>query len=166
MVIAVNAKTTKQRTWDAESSPPGIGAVLDVVMNGPMDDVSYDSLEMTDGHFKQMKQLARTVDSCNKRLARDCPNAPQIANPITTDMTFAELTFDDILDPRLRRCLQGLPTSFSLPEKTIDLLRAAAGHLLMSSDDFVAGMKRLDPSWQPLYVTIDAKLVDEVCGGK
>jgi predicted acylesterase/phospholipase RssA len=166
MVIAVNAKTTKQRTWDAESSPPGIGAVLDVVMNGPMDDVSYDSLEMTDGHFKQMKQLARTVDSCNKRLARDCPNAPRIANPITTDFTFAELTFDDIPDPRLRQCLQGLPTSFSLPEKTIGLLRAAAGHLLMSSDGFVAGMKRLDPSWQPLYVTIDAKLVDEVCGGK
>jgi NTE family protein len=166
MVIAANAKTTKQRTWDAKSSPPGISAVLDVVMNGPMDDVSYDSLEMTDGHFKQMQQLSKTVNSCNKLLAKNCPAAPQITNPITTDFTFTELTFDDIPDPLLRRCLQGLPTSFSLPEKTINLLRLTAGYLLMNSEDFVAGMKRLDPAWQPLQVVIDPKLVDEVCKAK
>ncbi len=36
----------------------------------------------------------------------------------------------------------------------------------MKSDDCVAGMKSLDPSWQQRQVVIDAKLVDEVCGGK
>ena len=41
----------------------------------------------------------------------------------------------------------------------------AAAYLLMNSDDFVAGMKRLDPSWQPLRVVIDAKLIEtKVCG--
>lgn len=164
MVIAANAKTTKQRTWDEKSTPPGIGAVLDVALNGPMDDVSLDSIEMTDGHFKQMQQLAHTVDSCNKRLGQYCPSAPQINNPITTDFTFSELTFDDIPDLALRRCLQELPTSFSLPEKTVDLLREAAGYLLMNSDDFVAGMKRLDPLWKPREVIIDRELIDEVCG--
>jgi predicted acylesterase/phospholipase RssA len=163
MVIAANAKTTKQRAWDAESAPPGIGAVLDVVTGGPMDDVSFDSVEMIDGHFKQMKQLSRTIDSCNKRLAA-CPDAPRINNPLTTDFTFAELTFDDIPEPRLRSCLQGLPTSFSLPEKTVDLLRAAAGYLLMHSDDFISGMKRLDPSWKPREIIIDGELMDTVCG--
>jgi NTE family protein len=54
---------------------------------------------MIDGHFAQTKQLASTVDSCNKRLAQNYPNPPQIANPITTDFTFVELTFDDIPDP-------------------------------------------------------------------
>lgn len=163
IVIAVNAKTTKQRTWDAKSSPPGVGAVLDVVMNGPMDDVSYDSLEMTDGHFKQMKQLARTVDSCNKRLAQNCPSVSQIANPITTEFTFAELTFDDIPDPRLRRCMQGLPTSFSLPRETVDLLRLTARQLLMTSEPFIKGMEDLDPAWKPHEVVIDKKLIDAVC---
>lgn len=164
MVIAANAKTTKQRTWDGKSSPPGIGSVLDVALNGPMDDVSFDSIEMTDGHFKQMQQLSRTVDSCNKRLGQYCPTAPQINNPITTDFTFSELTFDDIPNPRLRRCLQELPTSFSLPERTVDLLRQAARYLLMNSDDFVTGMQRLDPAWRPREVPLDGKLVDEVCG--
>jgi hypothetical protein len=164
MVIAANAKTTKQRSWDEKSSPPSIGAVLDVALNGPMDDVSFDSIEMADGHFSQMGQLSRTVDSCNKLLAKNCPDAQQINNPISTDFTFSELTFDDIPDPRLRRCLQELPTSFSLPEKTVDLLRSAAGYLLMNSSDFVAGMKRLDPAWQPRQITIDGRLIDEVCG--
>jgi NTE family protein len=163
MVIAANAKTTKHRTWDAKSTPPGIGAVLNVVTGGPMDEVSFDSVDMIDGHFYSMKQLARTVDSCNKRLAK-CPDAPQIINPITTDFTFSELTFDDIREPHLRRCLQGLPTSFSLPKETVDLLRATAGYLLMKSDSFIEGMKRLDPLWKPREVIIDRKLIDEVCG--
>ncbi len=164
MVIAANAKTTKKRVWDAESSPPGIEAVLDVVTGGPMDDVSFDSVDMIDGHLAQMKQLSRTVDSCNRLLAGRCPDIPKIFNPITTDFTFAELTFDDIPIPRLRNCLQGLPTSFSLPAKTVDLLRVAAAYLLMNSADFVGGMERLDPSWKPRDVFIDPKLVDEVCG--
>lgn len=163
MVIAANAKTTKQHAWDAKSSPPGIGAVLGIVTGGPMDDVSFDSVDMIGGHFKQMKQLSKTVDSCNKLLAK-CPDVPKIYNPITTDFTFSELSFDDMPDPRLRRCLQELPTSFSLPRKTVDLLRQAAGYFLMNSNDFVEGMQRLDPAWQPRKVVIDRQLVTDVCG--
>jgi predicted acylesterase/phospholipase RssA len=163
MVIAANAKTTKQRTWDEKSTPPGIGAVLDVVTGGPMDDVSLDSIDLIDGHFTQMRQMSRTIDSCNRLLGSTCPDVPKIYNPLTTDFTFAELTFDDIPDPRLRRCLQGLPTSFSLPETTVDLLRSAAGYLLMNSNEFIEGMKRLDPSWKPREVVIDGKLMDTVC---
>jgi hypothetical protein len=164
MVIAANAGTTRHRTWDAESAPPGIGAVLGVVTGGPMDDVSLDSVEMINGHFTQMKQLSQTVDSCNRLLAGTCPDVPKIDNPITTDFSFAELTFDDIPDPRLRGCLQELPTSFSLPVKTVDLLRATAAYLLTNSGDFVGGMERLDTSWRPGNVVIDPKLIDDVCG--
>ncbi|MGA3086674.1 MAG: patatin-like phospholipase family protein, partial [Thermodesulfobacteriota bacterium] len=121
-------------------------------------------IDLIDGHFTQMKQLSRTVNSCNKLLTNKCPDAQKISNPLTTDFTFAELTFDDIPDLRLRRCLQGLPTSFSLPGKTVDLLRAAAGYLLMNSNEFTEGMKRLDPSWKTKQTVIDGKLIDEVCG--
>ncbi len=31
MVISANAKTTKHRTWDEDSTPPGISVVLDVL---------------------------------------------------------------------------------------------------------------------------------------
>lgn len=163
LMIAANAKTTKQRAWDEKSAPPGIGAVLDITMNGPMDDVSSDSIEKVENHFSYLTQLADTVDACNGQIGKVCPTAPKITNPLAADFTFSELTFDNIPDTRLRRCLQQLPTSFSLPDKTVDLLRQTAGYLLMNSPDFVAGMQRLDPAWQPRQVVIDKGLVDEVC---
>lgn len=162
MVIAVNAKTTKRRDWNKKSNPPGIGAVLGVAMNGPMDDVSFDSVENVDNHFRSMEQLARTVDACNKKL-NECPKAAKISRPIVTDFTFAELSFDRIEDSRLRRCLQELPTSFDLSRKTVDLLREAAAQLLMTSESFKEGMQNLDSSWSPREVKIDPRLIDAVC---
>ena len=164
MVIAVNAKTSKKRNWNKKSKPPGIGAVLDVVMNGPMDDVSFDSLENVDNHFRYMKQLADTVDACNSKLT-GCPGVDQIPKSIVTSFTFSELSFDRIEDPRLMRCLQALPTSLALSRKTVDLLRVAAAHLLMTSESFEEGMQNLDREWKPREVKIDAELVDAVCGG-
>jgi len=163
MIIVANAKTTKHNEWDQKSSPPGISAVLNVTTSGPMDDVSLDSVEMTANHFKNMAQLSRTVTSCNKLLARDCPAATPIDNPIVTKFTFAELSFDRIQDARLRRCMQELPTSFSLPRKTIDLLRLTAAQLLMTSEPFINGMQELDPTWKPHEVVIEKELVDAVC---
>lgn len=163
MVIAVNAKTTKHSDWDKKSKPPGIMKVLGVVMNGPMDDVSFDSLENTENHFAYMKQLSDTVNACND-LLKECPAVKQISNPITTNFTFAELSFDRIPNPRLRRCLQELPTSFYLPRKTVDLLRVTAAQLLMTSESFIKSMQGIDPAWMPRTVVIDAKLVDAVCG--
>ncbi|QWV92365.1 patatin-like phospholipase family protein [Geomonas oryzisoli] len=174
--ISANAKTTKKRSWDAKSTPPGVGAVLDIVTSGPMDDVSFDSLESTDGHFNQMKQLGRAIDSCNERLkeagraagergvSAKCPEPELIPNPLNTDYGFVELTFDDIPDPRLRRCLQELPTNFSLPEPTTRLLRQSAQYLLMNSERFREVMKRMDAQWQPEQITIDPLLINEVCG--
>jgi hypothetical protein len=164
IVISANAKTTKHRSWDKMSSPPGIKDVLDVILSGPMDDVSFDSIEMVDDHFKQMKQLSDTISSCNL-LIKDCPNATEIDIPfIATDFTFTELTFDDISDTHLRQCMQELPTTFSLPEETINLLRIVARYLLMTSDEFITGMKRIDPAWQPQKIIIDSNLIDRVCG--
>ena len=163
MVIAVNAKTTKHSEWDKKSKPPGIMEVLGVIVNGPMDDVSFDSVENTDSNFAYMKQLSDTVDACND-LLKGCPGIKPVTNPITTTYTFAELSFDRIQDPRLRRCLQELPTSLYLPRETVDLLRVAAAQLLMTSESFVKGMQGIDPAWMPRTVVIDSKLVDTICG--
>ncbi len=164
MIIAANAKTTKNPDWDKKSSPPGIGAVLDVTLNGPMDDVSLDSTEMIKDHFRDMQQLHDTVAACNTVLGQRCPAAAPIDNPIATAFTFAELSFDHVRDAHLRQCLQALPTSFSLPKDTVDLLRQAAAQLLETSQPFIAGMRRLDPTWQPRTVVIDPQLIERVCG--
>lgn len=174
-VIAVNAKPTKHRSWDKKSSPPNIKAVLSVVTGGPMDEVSFDSVEMFSDHFEKIKKQSKTVDSCNKKIVdavdkcrkyteRKCPDPQKITNPIKTDFTFTELTFDNIKDPHLRVCLQEQPTTLALPEDAVKLLRKASGYLLMKSKSFEAGMKRLDPTWEPVDVVIEPELIEKVCG--
>jgi hypothetical protein len=163
MVIVANAKTTKHRSWDKSSNPPNIIDVLDVVTSGPMDDVTLDSIQMTADHFDYMKQLSDTVDACNTKLRKACPSASPIPNPITAKFAFVELSFDRIRDDRLRRCLEELPTTFSLPKNTVDLLRVSAAQLLMTSEAFIEAMHDLDSTWTPSHVAIDPKLVDAVC---
>jgi NTE family protein len=99
---------------------------------------------------------------CNSKL-KGCSDVDQIPRAIVTDFTFSELSFDWIEDSRLRRCLQELPTSFKLPQKTVDLLRVTAARLLMTSESFKKGMQNLDPEWTPRDVKIDPNLIDAVC---
>jgi NTE family protein len=164
MVIAVNAKTTKHHDWDKSSKPPGIKDVLGVVTGGPMDDVSLDSVEMAGNHFDYMKQLADTVDGCNKVLKRKCPEAGSITNPIATKFSFCELSFERVKDNCLRRYLQALPTNFNLDATAVDLLTQVAAQLFNQSDEFIKGMQQLDPTWKPRQVVISPDLIKKVCG--
>ncbi len=152
-------KTTKHHSWDKSSNPPGITDVLGVVTGGPMDDVSLDSVQMIDEHFRNIKQLSDTVDACNKVLKQNCPDSKPVKNFNDTQFTFSELSFEQIKNKQIRRCLQELPTSFSLDKKAVDLLIVAAAQLLNQSNDFIKGMKALDPSWEPRTVLIPENLV-------
>ncbi len=165
IVVAANAKTTKHHEWDKSSKPPGIKAVLGVVTGGPMDDVSLDSVELVDGHFRYMKQLSKTIDSCNRKLKAACPKAKGIKNPIKpTGFTFSELSFDRVKTKCVRRYLQELPTSFNLDGLAVELLTVAAAQLLNQSGDFIQGMQKLDPTWQPRKVVIPENIINAVCG--
>lgn len=164
MVIAVNAKTTKHHDWDQTSKPPGIKDVLGVVTGGPMDDVSLDSVEMADNHFRYMKQLSNTVDACNQVLKRKCPGAEPVKNPIGTMFSFCELSFERVKDKCIRRYLQELPTSLTLDAKAVELLIVTAAQLLNQSDEFIKGMQELDPTWKPRTIIIPENLVTDICG--
>ncbi len=163
MIIAANAKTTKHHDWDKKSSPPGIKAVLGVVTGGPMDDVSLDSVDMTDNHFRYMEQLSDTVDACNTILGQKCPEAAPVKNPIQTNFSFSELSFERVKDACVRRYLQELPTSLNLDAEAIELLVITAAQLLNQSEDFIKGMQTLDPNWKPRTVVLPEQLVSHIC---
>lgn len=165
MVIAANAKTSKKHKWDETSKPPGITGVLGVVTGGPMDDVSLDSVEMMREHFESMKQLSRTVNSCN-RLLEDCPGLKPISNPISNSFSFTELAFDYVKKPCIRRYLQELPTRFNLDRTAIDALTIAAAQLLNQSEEFIRGMKELDPGWTPRTVVFPQDLENKICNSQ
>jgi NTE family protein len=47
-----------------------------------------------------------------------------------------ELAFDSLEDPEERDFFDNLPTSFNLPDETVDRLRDAGHRLLRASEDF------------------------------
>lgn len=53
------------------------------------------------------------------------------------------LGFEDLEDPEERRFFQSLPTSFSLPDTTVDRLIAVARRLLRESPDYQAFLAAL-----------------------
>ena len=97
-----------------------------------------------------------------KSLLDQCPvKMPAVLEPV--DFYASELSFDSLDDEALRHCMENLPTSFSLPEDTVTLLRRVARLLLMQSADFGKIMRELDRAWQPPAVQIDSALRAKVC---
>jgi len=163
VVITANAKTKASHDWDRRRRAPGILDVLGFVSSGPMDNYSFDTVQMIREFFTQMNADAQSWNECTARVNATCPAAGTDDQLPVVDFFAVELSFDAVDDEALRSCLDNLPTSFALPKPTVDLLRAVARSLLMGSKDFRAAMGTIDPAWTPSPVSIDPALRAAVC---
>jgi hypothetical protein len=90
---------------------------------------------------------------------------------LPADVAFhaVELAFENIKndagqdDDKLKYCLEGLATAFSLPRAQVTLLRQVARRLLMMSPAFREAMQAIAPGWQPSPVPIDPVVLAEAC---
>jgi len=163
VVITANAKTKASHDWDQRRRAPSLLSVLGFVTSGPMDNYSFDTVQMVRDFFTQMNADAQSWNVCTARIHASCPAAGTDDDLPVVNFFAVELSFDAVEDGALRTCLDNLPTSFALPKPTVDLLRAVARSLLMGSKDFRAAMGTIDPAWTPSPVTIDPALRAEVC---
>jgi predicted acylesterase/phospholipase RssA len=163
VVITANAKTKPSKEWDHEKAAPGLLDVLSFVASGPMDNYSFETVQLIRDFFIQQNQDAKGFADCKNLLQAKCPAAtmPGVLDPV--DLHATELSFDALDDEGLRSCMENLPTSFYLPVDTVTLLREVARLLLMKSQDFRQAMQALDPTWQPTEVQIDPQLRAKVC---
>lgn len=163
VVITANAKTKPFKDWDQRASPPGLLDVLGFVASGPMDNYSFDTVQLVRDFFRQQAQAERARASCERQMKKICPDA-RLPGVLSEAAYHAiELSFDGVADERLRRCLENLPTSFALKEAQVTLLRQAGRALLMTSKDVLDVMHALDPAWQPSGTTIDPALIGQAC---
>jgi predicted acylesterase/phospholipase RssA len=162
VVITANAKTKPSHDWDQRRRAPGVFSVLGFVASGPMDNYSFDTVQMVRDFFTQQYADIKSANACSARIKDACGAAGTDERRVV-DFFAVELSFDAEDDDALRGCLDNLPTSFALPEKTVGLLRVVARSLLMRSKDFHAAMRTIDPAWTPSPVTIDPALRAEVC---
>jgi NTE family protein len=163
VVITANAKTKPRKEWDRHKAAPGLLDVLSFVASGPMDNYSFDTVQLIRDFFIQQNQDAKGWADCKSLLQAKCPAATMPGVLDSVDLHAAELSFDALDDEALRVCMENLPTSFYLPVATVTLLRQVGRLLLMKSEDFRQTMRALDPAWQPSEVQIDSALRAEVC---
>ncbi|HWA88198.1 MAG TPA: patatin-like phospholipase family protein [Opitutus sp.] len=124
VVVTVNAKPGGVTKIDQKEKTPGLLSVFSVVANGPMGNYSSETVQYLADVFEQRRQ--------NNAIAKYLKRAAPFAD---VKYYAAELTFEDMPDPKERDYLNALPTSFNLPREAIDRLRAAAKTLLLNSPD-------------------------------
>ena len=162
VVISANAKTNPSKDWDHQKAAPGILDVLSLVVSGPMDNYSFDTVQLVREIFNKLKDEEKAWADCKTLLQDQCSaKMPGVLDPV--DFYASELSFDSLGDADLRLCMENLPTSFYLPVDTVTLVRQVARLLLMKSEDFGKAMRALDPAWQPSDVQIDPELRSKVC---
>jgi hypothetical protein len=129
--------------------------------SGPMDNYSLRYRQMVRDSSPSKNADIRSLN--DRGPAQDACGVTATDQRRVVDFFAVELSFDAVDDDALRGCLDNLPTSFALPEKTVGLLRVVARSLLMGSKDFQAAMRTIDPVWTPSPVPIDPVLRAEVC---
>ncbi len=121
--VVVNAFSSPEKDWDRHEQPPG---AIEIAVSGaaiPMDRYSIETQELL------RDQLNRWRD--HQRTASGRTPAELAYYPI-------EISFAGIADPEERRFFYNQPTSFVLPDESVDRLRAIGARLLRESKDFQA----------------------------
>jgi NTE family protein len=137
VVIVVNAKTEPNITLDQKESAPGLKDTLMTVANAPMDNYSFETIELLKKNISQWQKDVDARKSCETEMKKSCPQA-ELAGGHLYEIDFYPIVigFDAIQDPAERSFFKNLPTSFSLPPETVNKLRNIAGRLLDESAAF------------------------------
>jgi len=72
LVITANAKTKSRHEWDHRQAPPGVLDVLGRVTTGPMDNYSFDTVQLIADHFKVLNTDFRNWRDCQDVLRSRC----------------------------------------------------------------------------------------------
>ena len=135
IIFVVNSLSSPPTNWDESEASPGMASVLLKAIGVPIDHYSYEAVELLKDISArwQQGQLIRKLAQCSINEASPVCSAVRVpdAEIYAIDVSFAALT-----DKSEREYLNGLPTSFVLPDGAVDRLRAAAGKIIVSSPEF------------------------------
>lgn len=119
VVIAVNAATSPKTGRDRSASVPGLADTVAAAATVPLDNYSFETLELLRTTVKEFGADARV------------------------ELYPVEVAFEYIVSDAERAFFKGLPTNFELPRETIDRLRAVGRRLLAEDPEFRKLLKAL-----------------------
>lgn len=137
VVIVVNAATDPATGRDQSASVPGLVDTLTTAATVPLDNYSFDTVELLRKTVQEFDTDARLAEDCNRLSARKGEQcALRLPAPHKVDLYPIQVAFDYLAAREERTWFKNLPTTFELPRETIDRLRAVARRLLAEDPQF------------------------------
>jgi NTE family protein len=145
VVIVVNAATEPATERDQRATVPGLIDTLTTAATVPLDNYSFDTVELLRKTMSEFNTDALLVEGCNRLSAgkgEQC--ALKLPAPYKVDLYPVQVAFEYIASREQRTWFKNLPTTFVLPPETIDKLRAVARQLLNEDPQFQNLLKALN----------------------
>ena len=117
-VIVVNAEVHPPERFSLAASAPGLAAILGSVTNTQIYGYNFETIELMRESLRKWAQELSAARGQN------------------VESAMVTIGFEDIEDESERAFFQEVPTSFRLPNSTVDRLIAVARRLLRESPDF------------------------------
>jgi hypothetical protein len=137
VVIVVNAATDPVTKRDKTPKVPGLVDTLTTAATVPLDNYSFDTLELLKATVDKFNDEVRLVRACKTLAAKRGPACVlTIPEPYRVEFYPIQVAFDYLPDPKERAWFKNLPTTFELPHATIDKIRAVARRLLNDDPEF------------------------------
>jgi predicted acylesterase/phospholipase RssA len=145
VVLVVNAATNPATDRDRTASVPGLVDTLTTAATVPLDNYSFDTLELLGRTMGEFNTDARLVEGCNRlSAAKGGQCALRLPAPHKVDLYPIQVAFEYIASAQERLWFKNLPTTFELPRETIDKLRAIGRRLLSEDPQFQSLLEALD----------------------
>jgi len=137
VVIAVNAATRPETKRDASADVPGLVDTVTAAATVPLDNYSFDTVELLDRIAAEYRSDARAVAACNRlSAARGAQCALNLPAPNAVELYPVQVAFEFLPDRAERDWALDVPTSLELPRAAVDRLRLLGRKLLAQDPQF------------------------------
>ncbi len=136
VIIVVNAATDPQSEMDTVPSVPSLVKVFTNAATIPLDNYSFDTVGRVEVAVSEYEQSVQIRERCIEILKENLLSGSEFSDLYAFDLYLSHVAFDYIEDPKTRFDFKNLPTTFSLPEETVDALRAIGKKLLRDNSEF------------------------------
>lgn len=145
VVIVVNAATDPATDRDKTPNVPGLIDTVTAAATVPLDNYSFDTLEILRKTVNEFNEQMRLVSGCKALAAgKGAQCALDIPVPHQIEFFPVEVAFEYIEAARERSWFKKLPTTLELPRETVDKLRMIGRQILSEDPAFNKLMEALN----------------------
>ncbi len=144
VVIVVNAATNPATNRDKTPDVPGLIDTVTAAATVPLDNYTFDTLEILRATVNEFNEEARLVSGCKALAAgKGTQCALDIPAPHPIEFFPVEVAFEYIEEAKERNWFKNLPTTLELPPEAVDKLRTIGRRILNEDPQFKKLMEAL-----------------------